>query len=81
MDSVGANVAEGYNRYHYLEKIKFYYNARASLSEACDHWLELLMERKKIREKDYQEFKEVAEKLSVKLNNFISTTYRAKNKQ
>jgi len=42
IDSVGANIAEGYGRYHYLDKIKFYYNSRASLLEACQHWLELL---------------------------------------
>lgn len=30
VDSVGANIVEGYGRYHYLDKIKFYYNARAS---------------------------------------------------
>jgi len=27
VDSTGANIAEGYGRYHYLDKIKFYYNA------------------------------------------------------
>lgn len=46
-DSIGANIAEGYHRYHYLEKIKFYYNARGSLSEANDHWLEILYERER----------------------------------
>jgi len=30
-DSFGANVAEGYSLYHYLDKIKFFYNTRASL--------------------------------------------------
>ena len=24
VDSAGANIAEGYSRYHYLDKIKFY---------------------------------------------------------
>ena len=47
-DSVGANIVEGYSRFHYLDKIKFYYNSRASLSECNDHWLELLNERKKV---------------------------------
>jgi len=47
-DSVGANIAEGYSRFHYLDKVKFYYISRASLSECCDHWLELLYERGKI---------------------------------
>jgi four helix bundle protein len=32
-DSVGANIAEGYGRFHYLERIKFCYNGRASLFE------------------------------------------------
>lgn len=31
LDSFGANIAEGYGRYHYLDRIKFYYNARAKL--------------------------------------------------
>lgn len=33
-DSVGANITEGYNRYYYLDKIKFYYTSRASLAES-----------------------------------------------
>ena len=45
-DSNAANIAEGYGRYHYLDRIKFYYNARASLLEA-KHWILLLYKRKK----------------------------------
>jgi len=78
-DSFGANVAEGYSRYHYLDKIKFFYNARGSFAEAVDHWLELLKERGKIKEKDYQIYKEVANKASLKLQNFITANYQAKN--
>jgi len=26
IDSIGANIAEGYGRFHYLDRIKFYYN-------------------------------------------------------
>ena len=78
-DSVGANIAEGYGRFHYLDRIKFYYNSRASLIECNDHWIELLKERKKIDDKKYKKFKKVAENLSIKLNNFITSTYKAKN--
>lgn len=78
-DSIGANIAEGYKRYHYLDKIKFYYNSRASLSEACDHWLELLFERKKITKEEFDAMKSLEEKLSIKLNNFIQSTYRSKD--
>jgi len=49
VDSVGANIAEGYGRFHYLDKIKFYYNSRSSLIECNEHWIELLKERKKNR--------------------------------
>ncbi len=78
IDSVGANIAEGYARYHYLDKIRFYYNSRASLSEACKHWLELLLERNKVSQKKFNSVKELGEKLSIKLNNFISATYKTK---
>ena len=78
IDSVGANIAEGYKRYHYLDKIKFYYTSRASLSESCNHWLELLFERKKIKGKEFESMKGIEQKISIKLNNFISATYKMK---
>jgi len=78
-DSVGANTAEGYGRFHYLDRIKFYYNSRASLSEANDHWIELLNERGKIKKEKYNSYKTVAKDLGIRLNNFITTTYRQKN--
>ncbi len=78
VDSVGANIAEGYSRYHYLDKIKFYYTSRASLAECCDHWAELLHERKKISQTDLEKIKELKKQLLIKLNNFITTTYNAK---
>jgi four helix bundle protein len=78
LDSVGANIAEGYARYHYLDQIKFYYNARGSLGESADHWLELLLERNLIKNETFQEMKSIADKLLLKLNNFIGSTYRAK---
>ena len=78
-DSVGANIGEGYGRFHYLDKIKFYYNARASLSECSDHWIELLKEREKINNNKYENFKIIAGKLSLKLNNFITSTYKSKD--
>lgn len=77
-DSVGANIAEGYSRFHYLDKIKFFYNARASLSECGDHWIELLFERHKIDKEQLEKFKNLVIQTSIKLNNFITATYKAK---
>jgi four helix bundle protein len=31
--SVGANIAEGFSRFHFKDKVKFYYQARGSVSE------------------------------------------------
>ena len=78
IDSIGANIAEGYGRYHYLDKIKFYYNARASHYEAIAHWLDLLHERCLIKEKDYIIMIRISSELASRLNSFINSTYQAK---
>ena len=77
-DSIGANVAEGYGRYHWLDRIKFYYNSRASFFEARKHWLELMYERKKASKELYEAYCEASKRFLIKLNNFISSTYRTK---
>jgi four helix bundle protein len=79
VDSVGANIAEGYARFHYLDKIKFYYNARASHSEAIAHWLSLLKERKLVSGDEFEEIIKISSELAPKLNSYINAIYRAKN--
>jgi len=74
VDSIGANIAEGYGRFHYLDKVRFYYNSRASHFEAFDHWLELMSERERITKDEFSSTKVIALKLQVKLNNFITVT-------
>jgi len=37
--SVTANIAEGYGRYHYLDSLRFYSNARGSLNETLNHFI------------------------------------------
>ena len=72
IDSIGANIAEGYGRFHYKDSIKFYYNARGSLWES-KHWIYLLYKRELIENELYREFMEKLELLGKKLNNFIKT--------
>jgi four helix bundle protein len=78
-DSFGANIVEGYSRFHFLDKIKFLYNSRGSLAEARDYWLELLLERKKIKKDKYQQYAYLSDKARLKLQNFISSIYKSKN--
>lgn len=78
-DSCGANIAEGYGRYHYLDKVKFYYNARAPLIESL-HWSKLLVERKIMTDRTLvDEYKKIYPILSLKLNSLIKTTLNKRN--
>ncbi len=70
-DSIGANIAEGFGRFHYKDSLKFYYNARGSLFET-KHWIELLRNRSIIEQNEYEEFKKEIDILGIKLNNFIN---------
>ena len=79
IDSVGANLAEGFGRFHYLDRNKFNYNARGSLIESI-HWLNLLFERKKINNDLYENLNQKLKILSIKLNNYISSTKKQKTK-
>ena len=74
IDSVGANIAEGYGRFHYLDRIKFYYNSRGSLLES-KHWALLLRKRGKITEEEFNNLIEKLNKLHYQLNSFIKGCY------
>ena len=77
IDSMGANVAEGYGRFHYLDRIRFYYTARGSLFEA-KHWLLLLEKRQKITKKEFNDLLKYLETFHKQLNKFIKSSYPKK---
>ena len=79
-DSCGANIAEGYGRFHYLDKVKFYFNSRGSLLESR-HWFDILDERGKIKTAIKSRYLKVYQKLRPGLNGLISSTMNAKQKQ
>ena len=81
VDSIGANIAEGYGRYHYLDRIKFFYNCRGSFFESIYHWFQILEERRKVDKEDILNFKNIADNFLPKLNGFIRSTYKQKNNQ
>ena len=70
IDSIWANIAEWYGRFHYLDSVKFYYNARWSLLEAI-HRTSLLHDRKFLPDDIYNEINSSLEILSKRLNTFI----------
>ena len=76
--SVGANIAEGYGRFHYLEKVRFYFISRASLSEGKDHWLDLGLERGIVTSEEWDEICIINKPLQIKLNNTITKSYESK---
>lgn len=77
IDSIGSNIAEGFGRFHYLDRNKFNYNARGSLIEAL-HWLNIFHEREKIDKDSHAALNQKLKRLSVKLNNYITSTKNQK---
>lgn len=75
MDSMGSNVAEGYGRYHYLDKVKFYYNARGSQLES-NHWVLMLYNRKIITKMQFEHMLEKLKNINRGLNELINSTKR-----
>jgi four helix bundle protein len=78
VDSVGANVVEGYARFHFSEKARFYYISRASLSEGVDHWIDLSFERGVVFDQEFEQINKIKSDIQVRLNNMIKSTYAAK---
>ena len=79
VDSVGANIAEGFGRFHFLDKAKFYFNARGSLIES-KHWLDLIREREKTSNDKIDGFTECYKNLHPALNGLIESVKKQKEK-
>jgi four helix bundle protein len=73
VDSVAANIAEGFGRFHKKDKIKFFYNARGSALEA-KHWLETANQRSLLKDADYRQMIELMAKLPKEINLLIKLT-------
>ena len=73
VDSISANIAEGFGRYHKKDKIKFFYNARGSAFESI-HWLEKATERKLIPTKEIASLTIIFQELPKEINSLILLT-------
>lgn len=79
VDSISANIAEGWGRFHFLDKNKFNYNARGSLFESLD-WTEKLYERDEIKKEEFDLLMDRLKLCLKKLNSYIATTKSQVNK-
>ncbi|PIU36696.1 four helix bundle protein [Candidatus Roizmanbacteria bacterium CG_4_8_14_3_um_filter_34_9] len=74
-DSISANIAERFGRFHKKDKVKFYYNARATVYESIN-WKDKASERKLISEKENNFISDHLDKLPKEINNLISLTMK-----
>lgn len=74
--SIGANIAEGYGRFHYKENIQFCRQARGSLAET-KHFMLFSQKRKYITAEVLDDFLGRYRQLQIKINNYIKSIGRA----
>ncbi len=72
VDSVAANLSEGFGRFHYKETKQFGYYARGSLYETKT-WLTKAHNRKLLSKDDFESFLKDINSIGVKLNNYINS--------
>jgi len=70
--SIGANIAEGFGRFYFKDKLVFFYHSRGSLFEV-KHFLEIAFRMGYITDEEKNNLFIKLNNLSVKLNNFISS--------
>src|SRR3989339_35016 len=72
VDSIAANIAEGFGRFHFKEVNNFSFYARGSLFETKT-WVTKANNRGLIDVQKFNEFENTIKDLSVKLNNYIKS--------
>ncbi|MBI3914923.1 MAG: four helix bundle protein [Chloroflexi bacterium] len=69
-DSIGANIAESFGRFHYGQKIEFLYYSRGSLFET-KYWLNRVLQRKLMPSEEVQKYSQELNGLATGLNVFV----------
>lgn len=73
IDSIAGNIAEGFGRFHKKDKIKFYYNSRASVFESA-HWTKKADERNLLTKEENDHILQTLGRLPREINNLIKLT-------
>lgn len=76
VDSISANIAEGFGRYNKKDKVKFYRYSQGSIKESLD-WNEKAKIRKIITEDQYHYIYQELSKLPKLVNQLIHYTNRS----
>ncbi|WP_138479611.1 four helix bundle protein [Dyadobacter bucti] len=71
-DSIGANIAEGFGRYHFKENQNFCFYSRGSLYETKT-WLTKAQSRNLLNPEIFKYLINLCDTLALKLNNYIKT--------
>lgn len=78
IDSVAANLSEGFGRYHYKEAKHFSYYSRGSLYESKT-WLTKANNRKLVTDENFERLIAEMDSIGVKLNNYINSIGKMPN--
>jgi len=73
IDSISANIAEGFGRYGKRDKIKFYRYSQGSLMESLD-WNQKSKVRKLLSEEEYEHIFTELQKIPKAINSLVSFT-------
>ncbi len=71
-DSISANIAEGFGRYHFKDNLNFCYYARGPVEETKD-WLRKAFQRNLIATDDSIKTNQEIDVIARKLNGFINS--------
>lgn len=72
-DSISANIAEGFGRWHKMDKVRFYRFSQGSMKE-CFDWNEKSKVRKLITKEEYEYIFNQLSQLPLKINSLIKYT-------
>ncbi|MCK4636069.1 MAG: four helix bundle protein [Candidatus Moranbacteria bacterium] len=71
--SITANIAEGFARFHFKDKVRFYYQARGSAAEV-QNFLLIARDLKYINNEDCKKLGELANEVAKLINGLIKST-------
>ena len=75
--SITANIAEGFSRYHYNDKVRFYHNARSSVSET-QNFIILAKDLSLLIEEEFKYLFSSSEEINKLINGLIRSIKKQK---